>query len=130
MKIKTISVEKGEYVIIKREDQITAVDAMSLNKDIAFSFFIKGMQCAGLARAVEIFKVKEIFNLFDLDPQLHKVQVNVVGGDDSDESIQYANDLLLKLKEIDDGQGIVEITHSINLEIHPNFCVILGEDLM
>ena len=36
----------------------------------------------GISKAVEIFKVKEIFNLFDLDPQLHKVQVNVVGGDE------------------------------------------------
>lgn len=129
MKNKSIEVKKGEFVVIKQGDGTSVALAMDLNSDIAFTFSIKNYGCAGLARSLEIHKIKELFDGYDLNKITGKILIKIVGGDCSTEAVKYVKDLLCTFKQIEGSRSIFEISENTNESIHPNFCVLLGEEV-
>ncbi|WPY01604.1 hypothetical protein Trichorick_01518 (plasmid) [Candidatus Trichorickettsia mobilis] len=129
MKKKLINVNQGECVVITQDNHNEMIHAIGLNGDIAFKFLIKEQHIAGLARSIKIEDVEKLFGRYKLD-QLHtKISIDIVGGDSSEASYKYFEDLISTLERIDDKGSIFDITYKVNDDIHPNFCLLIGEEL-
>ncbi len=127
---KMINVAKGQYAIVTPRDINKTLQAISLNGDIAIKFLAQGphTKVGGVARSPSIEQVREIFDPAKLG-QPKKILVQIVGGDSSEAAHGYFSALFNTLKQIDGGSGVFNITCTVNNDIHPNFCLLSGEEL-
>ena len=123
------AVRKGSYAVLTSENVKKGVmlSAIELGKDIAFRVVINKLNEGVLARGIEINDVSRIFDRYDLD-ELGKVSIYVVGGDKSEESLEYAKDLMSKFEEIDNNRKILDITFAANNYTCPDFCLLYKGD--
>ncbi len=129
MRKKLVSVEKGQHATVTVHDSNVILHTAGLNRDIAFKFLAKGQHTiGGLARSPDLEEVKEIFDFYKLG-QPKKIFIDIVGGDSSDAARGYFSALLNTLKQIDGGSGTFNIAWKVNNDIHPDFCLLSGEEL-
>lgn len=131
MKKKLINVMSGQWVTITQDQRDLILQAIGLNKDIAFAFLIKEgphTVAGGLARSPKIEELAQIFKINTLGHQ-GKVFIDIVGGDNSIASHQYFNSLVQTLISIDQGRNIFNVTYRVNDIVHPDSCVLVGEEL-
>lgn len=128
---QSISVRNGEYVTLTQKQHNVSLEAIGLNRDIAFTFVSKGQNVVGgLARSPSMEQISKIFDPRNLGGKPEKIFVDIVGGDNSSVSRQYFETLISTIKRIDGGTGIFNITWSVNDAIHPNYCLLGTEELV
>ena len=113
---KISDVDTKQYIIVNESDN-TALLTTELHHDVAFSFKINDLHIGGLGRMIDIAEVRKIFAPYI--SQGHKIIVNIVGGSDHADSIQYAKDLITCFNEMN-ASNIFDIHTAVNRELHYN----------
>jgi hypothetical protein len=122
MVYKKIEIKSGEYTIADLQDELVLY-TKQLDSEIAYSIFSPKLRKVGLARSLSPNKLADFFNEMNPDnlndPRL--MAINVVGGDDSDDSTKALRDLILELEKIDNKRDIINIRSCDTCSrIHPN----------
>lgn len=127
---QSISVRQGECVTITQNQHNLTLEAIGLNRDIAFTFLAKGQKVVGgLARSPSMEQIREIFDPRNLG-QPKKILIDIVGGDNSAAARKYFDTLMSTLDQIDGGAKVFNITWRVNDAIHPNYCLLGTEELI
>lgn len=117
-----IEVKTGEYKIIEQQDR-TVIYSENLGSDIAFTIFSIDLKKVGIGRNLNAEQIKNMFKEFNPDKVNEKIlmDVQIIGGDSSEESRKQFDILSSMLQEIDDDKDIINIkSGDIDGAIYPN----------
>ena len=121
---------KGKYVTLHNTDEMAYY--VDLNGSIGFKFVVTGQTKIGSVGVdVDKVAVKALLQEY-FKPENTKIEIQIIGGDNSKIAIEYfqnLNTLFQELQHSSDWSGELKCTHSVNLEIHPNYISLLGTEL-
>lgn len=116
-----MKINSNEFAIVDTHSKEKTLYTTCLGDEIAFSFFIDSEKKGGLARNLNKDQIKKLFSEMNPESKIYKVELCVVGGDISQESIDYANMLRKILQELQKLGYNFEIEMKINGDLHPDF---------
>ena len=120
--MQKIEVKSKEYKIVSLQDEL-ALYTVELNEEIAYSFLSSTLEKVGLARNLDQDQLIKFFakinpsNIQDVG----LIKINIIGGNQSENSKKSLNKLLSQLQNIDNNTDIIDIRSCDSCDrIHPN----------
>jgi hypothetical protein len=108
--MKKIEIKTNEYKVITLQDDLVLY-TINLYDEIAYSVFSFQLNKVGLGRNLSDEQLVQFFH--EMNPDDEKIpgliKVRIVGGDESEESGEALNKLILQLSHIDDNNDIIDI---------------------
>ncbi|WP_316353994.1 hypothetical protein [Candidatus Trichorickettsia mobilis] len=120
--MKRIEVKSKEYIIVTLQDELVLY-TKELNQEIAYSIFSAKLEKVALARNLDQDQLIKFFA--EINPNNIQdsglIKVNIIGGNESESSVESLHKLLLQLQTIDNNQDIIDIRSCDSCEkLHPN----------
>ena len=127
-----IELTKGKYCTTQNKDPKEMIYYVPLNRSVGLKFVVQGETTTGGAGVdVDISEIKKLFQNYMKEGNT-KIQVQVIGGDNSTASTEYIENLKFIFTDIQnspDWHGELEVDYAVNTVIHPNFVTLLGYEL-
>ncbi|AIL65012.1 hypothetical protein NOVO_03115 [Rickettsiales bacterium Ac37b] len=115
-------VKVNEYKVKEQKDG-HILTTRNLGADIAFTCFSSKLKKVAMARNINAAQIEELFNELNIKKLSDKslIKIHIIGGDTSESSKKYVENLINQLDKIDNGRGIIDIIgKDVNESKHPD----------